>query len=280
MKKLLPAFFLFLLSFPVLIAQEIPNPGFETWNGNIPEGWAPLNFPGFAEPITPSSDSHSGSTAAKLEVLQTTGGVMPPVLSSNLFPVSQRYGSLQGFYKFSPVNNSQELIIAVFFYKNSELMGGGSIGIFETASTYTQFAAPITFFTEEQPDSAQISVVIGDTSEAEVAGSVALLDDLSFGGVVGVDDEDFAASDFKLNQNYPNPFNPATIIEYSIPYESFVELKVYDMLGNEISVLVNENQSAGNYKQLFAGENLASGTYFVQLRAGNFVKSFKMLLMK
>src|SRR5690606_23697391 len=155
-----------------------------------------------------------------------------------------------------------------------------SVEIFEAATVYTQFAVPISYFAEGQPDSAQISIVIGDTSSSDAAGSIALIDDLFYGGVVDVDDKNITITNFKLNQNYPNPFNPATIIEYSIPNESFVQLKVFDMLGNEISVLVNENQSPGNYKKLFSGENLASGTYLVQLRAGNFVKSFKMTLLK
>ena len=91
---------------------------------------------------------------------------------------------------------------------------------------------------------------------------------------------------FKLYQNYPNPFNPATEIDYSIPNAGFVTLKVYDMLGNEISTLVNEEKPAGNYNALFNGSRFASGIYFYRMQvyspgsAGYFIDTKKFILMK
>ena len=79
---------------------------------------------------------------------------------------------------------------------------------------------------------------------------------------------------FHLSQNYPNPFNPSTKIEYSIPEASFVQLKVYDILGNEVAELVNEEQSAGTYRADFTANNLASGFYVAQLRAGDYSKDY------
>ncbi|MGE5499028.1 MAG: YCF48-related protein [Syntrophothermus sp.] len=85
---------------------------------------------------------------------------------------------------------------------------------------------------------------------------------------------------FQLAQNYPNPFNPATTISYSIPKESFVELKIFDMLGREISTLVNEEQTAGEYKVQFDGSSLPSGIYIYSIKAGEYISSRKMLLLK
>jgi len=85
---------------------------------------------------------------------------------------------------------------------------------------------------------------------------------------------------FNLTQNYPNPFNPSTNINYSIPEESFVQLKVFDILGNEVTTLVNEEQSAGTYRADFSGANLSSGMYIAKLQAGNYTKSIKMTLLK
>ena len=85
---------------------------------------------------------------------------------------------------------------------------------------------------------------------------------------------------YKLNQNYPNPFNPSTNIEYSIPSESFVELKVYDVLGKEVSVLVSGQVNAGFYEIEFDATTLPSGIYFYKLQAGDFVETKKMVLMK
>ena len=85
---------------------------------------------------------------------------------------------------------------------------------------------------------------------------------------------------FNLTQNFPNPFNPSTKIEYSIPEESFVQLKVYDILGNEIATLINEEQSAGSYRADFSGANLSSGLYIAKLQAGHYSKTIKMTLLK
>ena len=86
--------------------------------------------------------------------------------------------------------------------------------------------------------------------------------------------------DFNLSQNYPNPFNPSTKIEYSIPEASFVQLKVYDVLGNEVATLVDEEQSAGTYRADFSDSDLASGLYIAKLQAGNYSKTIKMSLLK
>jgi hypothetical protein len=92
---------------------------------------------------------------------------------------------------------------------------------------------------------------------------------------------------FSLGQNYPNPFNPATKIKYTIPSstlsgnEGFLTtLKVYDVLGNEVAVLVNGEQIAGNYEVDFDASKLSSGIYFYKLVSDSFVETKKMLLMK
>ncbi len=83
-----------------------------------------------------------------------------------------------------------------------------------------------------------------------------------------------------LEQNYPNPFNPTTVISYQIPNSEFVTLKVYNILGKEITTLVNQNQTSGSYKINFNASNLTSGIYFYQITAGDFTKVHKMMLLK
>lgn len=85
---------------------------------------------------------------------------------------------------------------------------------------------------------------------------------------------------FELSQNYPNPCNPKTKISYLLPETGKVTLKVYDMLGKEVSSLVDEIQNPGMYKVDFNGENLPSGTYVYKLTAGNFIETKKLLLLK
>jgi hypothetical protein len=85
---------------------------------------------------------------------------------------------------------------------------------------------------------------------------------------------------FVLTQNYPNPFNPSTRISYSIASDVFVSLKVYDFLGEEVNVLVSENKPPGLYEIRFDASNLPSGTYFYTLKAGDFISTKKMILLR
>ncbi len=85
---------------------------------------------------------------------------------------------------------------------------------------------------------------------------------------------------FALNQNYPNPFNPVTHINYELPVTNYVTLKIYDMMGKEVSELVNTNQKAGSYSVTFDASKLSSGVYYYKIQAGDFVDTKKMLLVK
>ncbi|HLG33070.1 MAG TPA: carboxypeptidase regulatory-like domain-containing protein [Ignavibacteriaceae bacterium] len=93
------------------------------------------------------------------------------------------------------------------------------------------------------------------------------------------------ASDYSLSQNYPNPFNPATKIGFKVPYAEFVTLKVYDVLGSEVAILVNEEIQAGDYEIEFNAAGLTSGIYFYKLTAGSpqgqaFAETKKMILLR
>jgi hypothetical protein len=107
---------------------------------------------------------------------------------------------------------------------------------------------------------------------------------LSYPIVVSVDDNPKPVGTFYLHQNYPNPFNPSTKIEFRIADYVFVTLKVYDVLGNEVATLVNEEKSAGTYEVEFNStlgvRELASGIYFYQLKAGKLIQTRKMILLK
>jgi hypothetical protein len=87
-------------------------------------------------------------------------------------------------------------------------------------------------------------------------------------------------STYLLQQNYPNPFNPSTTISFSIPTSEFVTLKVYDILGREVTTLVSENLNAGYHSLKFDAGNFSSGVYFYKLQAGKYSETKKMLLSK
>jgi hypothetical protein len=101
-------------------------------------------------------------------------------------------------------------------------------------------------------------------------------------GTSAVEEKNSLSTDYKLEQNYPNPFNPSTLISYQLPAGSFVTLKVYDLLGNEIATLVNEFQQAGIHHSKFSinKSELSSGVYFYRLQTGNFVQVKRMIFLK
>ncbi len=93
-------------------------------------------------------------------------------------------------------------------------------------------------------------------------------------------DDDIRVNSFELFQNYPNPFNPSTVISWQTPVGSLQTLKVYDVLGNEVSTLVNEYREAGSHSLEFNAGNLPSGVYFIKLTASEYSKTIKALLLK
>lgn len=92
--------------------------------------------------------------------------------------------------------------------------------------------------------------------------------------------DEFIPLSFELKQNYPNPFNPSTVISYKLSERSKVSLIVYDILGREVAVLLNEFKQAGNYQVEFNAEGLSSGIYYYRLEAGNYNQTRKMNLLK
>jgi len=120
--------------------------------------------------------------------------------------------------------------------------------------------------------------IVGGIDEFDQA--VNIVEEIVPQGTSGVNDESGIPEVYSLMQNYPNPFNPSTKIEYSIPEVSFATIEVYDMLGNEVATLVNEEKATGSYEVKFDAAGLSSGIYFYKLQAGSFVETKKMILLR
>jgi len=130
---------------------------------------------------------------------------------------------------------------------------------------------------------------IDGTVSQSVAGSSSNTSDINDIGfwylqsnaVTGVRSQsDVIPEKFLLFQNYPNPFNPSTTINYQLHTNSYVTLKVYDILGREVVTIVNEKENTGSYSVKFDGSQFASGVYFYRLTAGSFVSVKKLTLLK
>jgi len=122
-----------------------------------------------------------------------------------------------------------------------------------------------------------VAIVVGISLEDLLANAQAALD---YGVYTPVENTNIALLNFSLYQNYPNPFNPLTKIKYQIPELSFVSIKVYDVLGNEITTLVNEEKTIGSYEVELNAMSLPSGIYFYRLQAGDYIETKKMVLLK
>lgn len=93
-------------------------------------------------------------------------------------------------------------------------------------------------------------------------------------------ENDLLPTEFRLEQNYPNPFNPSTTIQFSVPQASNVTIRIYDILGREVAMLIDEEYQPGQYKVIFEAGQLASGLYVYRILAGDFNESKKLMLLK
>jgi len=287
MRKHLLIFPIFILFISITIAQEIPNPGFENWDGATGDliDWFENNPPTGPQPVFASLNSHSGMFSVALRVVEIGGFPFPPSISSGAdgtgFPVTQRYEALNGYFEFTPQAGD-------FFDVSLQMWVGGitgtqiGLGFFsaQAATTdWTQFSVPINYSDPGTPDWCTVQIIVGINQSS---GGEAVVDDLSFGSASSVEliKNGLVPDQFELSQNYPNPFNPSTTIQFSIPTEGFVALNVFNSLGEKVSTLVSESLNAGTYKYDWNASVLPSGIYFYSLTADNFKQTKKLVLMK
>ena len=140
-----------------------------------------------------------------------------------------------------------------------------------------------TWLKQSNPSTSSLrSVWFTDANNGTAVGDYGTLLRTTNGGVtfIGKENNITNPNEFILSQNYPNPFNPNTTINYSLPKQSNVTIKVYNILGKEVLTLVNENKPRGNYSVEVNANNLSSGVYFYRLSTGQFAQVKKMILIK
>lgn len=291
MRKYVTLIFVSFIIFTCSTKAQIPNNSFENWANGMPDGWFANNIAPLYVTVTQSTDAHTGSYAVKGEVINFNGVGMPPIVQSGVggggFALNQRPKSITGYYKFTSVNGDR-FGVNVALFKTDQLVAQAASATVPAANSYSQFSVDFVYFNNEIPDNCIIQILIASPENGDnpSVGSSYFLDDFEFAGETPVSVEIENKSDIKFNlaQNYPNPFNPSTIISYSIPSESFVTLKLYDIMGKEIATLVNEEKPAGAFTVQFdansIGDKMTSGTYFYQLVAGDFVSTKKLVLIK
>lgn len=263
---------------------QIPNAGFESWADGNPVGWTSNN--GVYTFVTQSSSAHSGVSAAQGGVVSfgalnlSCSLISREVSGGAGFAISQKYGSLHGFYKFTPVGG--DMFFANYLaQKGTSGVGSASYLDPSAQSVYREFVASVLYPGSDVPDNGVITFSITGAGSFPHVGSTFVVDDLSFGPATDVNDvTNGLPKMFRLEQNYPNPFNPTTNIVYDVPEQSHVTMTVLDVLGRQVAVVIDELQPAGRYKAVFDASALTSGTYFYRLTAGSYVQSRKLLLLR
>ena len=193
---------------------------------------------------------------------------IPPIHSSNIFYATPI------FYKVKNLNNGKYVKT---LYKKSGLVASNYSIIFKeniSGNLITTWRLVISSNIISQP-------VFGDTLSIYTLKGFSRYDTLKVINLfTGINDKNNLPGKYILYQNYPNPFNPATVIQYQLPQEGVVKLKVYDILGREVSVLVDQLQGVGRYSVTFNASNLPSGIYIYRLSAANFESVKKMIVIK
>lgn len=179
------------------------------------------------------------------------------------------------------INNDFSLSTVVDAYGTMTLAGGSSFEALRVRESTTFLGETDVYYLFVSKSGAQVSLFASDPNPP-LSGTIAL-EGYSYNGPFTVTSvEHFAVTpdEYYLAQNYPNPFNPSTNISWQSPVGSYQILKVYDVLGNEVAILVNEYREAGNHTVTFNSSGLASGIYYYTLISGSQSQTKKMILMK
>jgi hypothetical protein len=249
----------------VVVANGVLNPG--TYAPN-PEGRSTA-FTLFIKDM--ARESASGSNVDFFVVHGSTDAPQVDVIARNVATLvnDAAYGDITDYISVPPAEYILDLTLAdgttlvQTYTADLSTLGGGSAVVFASG-----------FLTPSENQNGEAFGIFYALSDGTVG-------QFSTGDITGIENNsEITPVDYTLSQNYPNPFNPATAINFSIPKSELVTLKIYNILGNEVATLVNENLPAGAYRYNFDAKNLASGVYLYELKTGNFKEIRKMNLLK
>ena len=263
---------LFILIPTLLLAQIklVPNGGFEDWSNGAPSGWSGIY-------IEQSTDAFEGSYAASVFVPPTDS--FPSFLNRGTatspgFTITADWSLLIGNYQFSSVGGDR-LGVNIFLFSGSTTIAS-TFAFLPAAADYSPLLVEINNSSGLIPDGCSLTFQIwgppGNENKPS-PGTNCQIDNLSLEmGATDIEqDPHSTANSYSLQQNYPNPFNPSTVIGYTLKANSEVLMEVYDLSGRKIRTLINGRRNIGDGEVVWDGRNdfgeeVASGTYFYQLR--------------
>jgi len=209
---------------------------------------------------------------------------LPPVLWNSEMPtvgsgrpvsiVPKRNGNIVEYYLSGPATRGSITIDAKNIMKGNALDNGVTARIGSKDNRTL-----LVFASRKNIDASKPLFSVSAANIPNISGKVDGMP-LSIASITGMEETETIPSEFSLSQNYPNPFNPSTVIKYSVGTTALVHMTICDVLGREVSKLVNEEKQAGAYEVRFDGSGLSSGVYFCVIRAGSFSATTKMILTK
>lgn len=247
---------------------QVPNPGFEDWPGLDPTGWSTTNIQSVVTCITPSSDAHGGSQAARGEVVTNFGNPWPPVLHTPAgFPMTQDHGEFRGYYKLVSAANLEMLVVAMLLDANGQIVAIGET-MLPPAAAYQEFIVPLDHGagSGEAPASARVQMNFSDGADQPGAiGSYFLVDDLSFSGTpMGITGPSTMAIPMTVA---PMPVPDASTIAFTLPAAMHVTMEVRDVQGRTVHELHNGPLPQGAHRMPWApSAALADGIYTITLQ--------------
>jgi hypothetical protein len=216
---------------------------------------------------------------ARLHIKSSGSGFSIGISKSNEVSGGAVYGTT--VFNF----NTTYLVVVKHVFVALDLNDQERVFVFSTAAPSTEPATsevgPYVETTKSDPtDIGFVTIRQGSGTAAPAMMIDGIRITKAWANVTPVEEYTLLPSTYFLSQNYPNPFNPSTVIKYQVPQNSFVNISVYDLLGNKISTLVNQDKAAGSYELKFDASNLPSGIYFYTIQTGSFTQTKKMILMK
>jgi len=273
-------------------AESIPNYDFENWknfehitlNSWSYEGKTKVKEFDQGLPVILSTDAHSGNYAALVRnIISSSDTVSGNLYSSNTnqhsFSINYEPNSLNGFYKFYP-ENGDSLYINISILSGTNWIGSGTFKTGDTASDYTPFTAEIAYNQPLTPDSAYINIQVSKDNKP-LGNSFALIDDFNFDGFlaqieenkfVKPDNPDF---DFEI---YPNPFSSNATISFTLDQPEQVQIRLYDLSGNDILTIASKNFGDGDHDISFSGAGLQKGFYICMITTDKTTYSKKIIV--
>ncbi len=268
--------------------EEFPNgtivDDFETTgNWKTPQNSGSIGISDKSLFETVNTEKHDGSFSGKLKYTFTESGGLYNLMRVNPIAVGSNSESMFGLWIKGELSNN---VIEYLFSDSQNNMHTVKVDTLN----FTGWKMELIKLSDVATGNLKFEGIgIKHNASANTSGTI-YIDDAQYDFTTPVINEvNSLPSKYSLSQNYPNPFNPTTTIKYSIPVEARrgvplqslpVTLRVYDILGREVAILVNKNQKAGNYEVQFDAAHLTSGTYFYRLISGEFSKTMKFILLK